>query len=71
MRVASEGIDARAAGPTLAIRPSRTITVWFSRTRSRSMGITETPTKAVVWPPATVLRIVRAAAPMVCRTALR
>jgi len=47
-RVAPAGTFTCPAGPTSTMRPSRTITVWFSITRSRSIGTTFTPTNATV-----------------------
>ena len=46
----SAGMFVFPFGPMLAIRPSRMMTVWSRRTVSRSIGITCTPTNAVVDP---------------------
>jgi hypothetical protein len=45
-RTAPAGTATLAVGPTAAIRPSRTITVCLSSTRSRSIGTTFTSTNA-------------------------
>src|SRR5690606_34757523 len=49
MRRAPLGTGVVAVGPIAVIRPLVTTTVWSGMVRSRSIGRTVTPTKAVDW----------------------